>query len=79
MVVALVDNRLLLVDNSMVRAVEENKVELYTNEQAALKKEKPSKVYLADEAKRYLKVVLNKFNLSGRKSDIDKLLEVANA
>ena len=79
MVVALVDNRLLLVDNSMVRVVEEDKVELYANEQAALKKEKPSKVYLADEAKRYLKVVLNKFNLSGRKSDIDKLLEVANA
>lgn len=79
MVVALVDNRLLLVGNNMVRVVEENKVELYANEQAALRKEKPSKVYLADEAKKYLNIVLSKFNLSGRKSDIDKLIEVANA
>ena len=79
MVVTLVDNEILLVDNNMVRVVKENRVELYANEQAVLKKEKPSRVYLADEAKRYLNIVLSKFNLSGRKSDIDKLLEVANA
>lgn len=82
MVVTLVDNEILLVDNNMVRVVKENRVELYANEQAVLKKEKPSRVYLADEAdeaKRYLNIVLGKFNLSGRKSDIDKLLEVANA
>lgn len=79
MVVALVDDEILLVGNNMVRVVGKNKVELYANEQAALKKEKPSKVYLADEAKRYLNIILGKFNLSGRKSDIDRLLEVANA
>ena len=82
MVVTLVDNEILLIDNNIVRVVKENRVELYANEQAVLKKEKPSRVYLADEAKRYLNIVLGKFNLSGmsgRKSDIDKLLEVANA
>lgn len=79
MVVALVDNRLLLVGNNLVRVVEESKVELYANEQAALRKEKPSRVYLADEAKKYLNIVLSKFRLSGRKSDIDKLIKVANA
>lgn len=79
MVVALVDNRILLVGNNMVRVVEESKVELYANEQAALRKDKPSRVYLADEAKKYLNVILSKFDLSGRKSDIDKLIEVANA
>jgi hypothetical protein len=79
MVVALVDNRILLVGNNMVRVVEENKVELYANEQAALGKDKPSVVYSADEAKKYLNVILSKFGLSGRKSDIDKLIEVANA
>ena len=82
MVVTLVDNEILLIDNNIVRVVKKNRVELYANEQAVLKKEKPSRVYLADEAKRYLNIVLGKFNLSGmsgRKSDIDKLLEVANA
>lgn len=79
MVVTLVDNKILLIDSKMVRVVEENKVELYANEQAALRKEKPSRVYLADEAKKYLNIVLNKINISGRKSDIDKLIEVANA
>jgi len=79
MVVTLVDNKILLIDSKMVRVVEENKVELYVNEQAALRKEKPSRVYLADEAKKYLNIVLNKINISGRKSDIDRLIEVANA
>ena len=79
MVVALVDNRILLVGNNMVRVIEENRMELYANEQAALRKDKPSRVYLADEAKKYLNVILSKFDLSGRKSDIDKLIEVANA
>ena len=32
-----------------------------------------------NEAKKYLNVILSKFDLSGRKSDIDKLIEVANA
>lgn len=78
MVVTLVGNKILLIDSKMVRVVKENKVELYANEQAALKEEKPSRVYLADEAKRYLNIILDKINLSGRKTDIDKLLEVAN-
>ncbi len=79
MVVALVDNRILLVGNNMVRVVEGDRIELYANEQSALRKDKPSRIYLADEAKKYLNVILSKFDLSGRKSDIDKLIEVANA
>ena len=79
MVVTTINGKIMLVDKDLTRVIEEDRVEVYASEQLAIQGGKPSMTYVANEAKRYLNIVLSKLNLNGDSKDISKLLEIAKA
>lgn len=78
MVVTKIDGKIVLVDSSLARVVESGEIKVYSSENDIAAKKKPAKIYAADEAKKYMKILLDKFTLSGNKADIDQLIKTVN-
>ena len=79
MVVTRIGGRIVLVDSSLARVVEDGKIKVYSSEKDIAENKKPTVVYAAEEAKRYIKILLDKFTLSGNKVDIDQLIKSVNS
>ena len=79
MVVTVINDKVMLVDKNLARVANGDKVEVYASEQLAIQGKAPSKTYVANEAKGYLSIILDKLNLNGSDKAISKLLEIAKA
>lgn len=79
MVVTKIGGKIVLVDSSLARVVEDGKIKVYSSEKDIAANKKPTAVYVAEEAKRYIKILLDKFTLSGNKVDIDQLIKSVNS
>lgn len=74
------DNNVLVVDQNLVRLVKEDRVELYPTEAAAHIGKNPTSVFIASEAKRYLRILSSKLDImTGDEKSINKLKGILNA
>ena len=79
MVVTRIGGRIVLVDSSLARVVEDGKIKVYSSERDIAANKKPTAVYVAEEARKYAKILLDKITLSGSKADIDQLIKTVNS
>lgn len=73
MVVTKIKGKIVLVDSQLARVVGDNKVEVYKNENEIAANNKPTMTYVANEAKKYINILLQKVSLTGRDQDIKEL------
>lgn len=73
MVVTKIKGKIVLVDSQLARVIGDNKVEVYKNENEIAANNKPTITYVANEAKRYISILLQKVSLAGRDEDIKEL------
>ena len=73
MVVTKIKGKIVLVDSQLARVIGDNKVEVYKNENEIAANSKPTMTYIANEAKKYISILLQKVSLTGRDQDIKEL------
>ena len=73
MVVTKIKGKIVLVDSQLARVIGDNKVEVYKNENEIAANSKPTMSYVANEAKKYISILLQIVSLTGREQDIKEL------
>ena len=73
MVVTKIKGKIVLVDSQLAIVIGDNKVEVYKNENEIAANSKPTMTYIANEAKKYISILLQKVSLTGRDQDIKEL------